>query len=72
MVKMLNISVCHEKATGKEEKKFTRNILITSTATQGITLFTTQVHVVHFQPETHLFSRKCSSALAPQKELLEG
>lgn len=69
MVKMLNINIFHEKATGKgEKKKITGNIPITSTASQGIALFTTQVHIVHFQPDMHLFSRKCTTALMYYKK----
>lgn len=62
-VKILNTNIFHKKAKKKKKTKktFTWNMLITSTDSQGHTVFATQVHTDHFQPKIYLFLMTCTT-----------
>lgn len=62
---MLNINIFNEKATGKEECS-QEKLWSPLEQIKGIAVFTTQVHVIHFQSEMH-FSKECTAALVLHK-----
>lgn len=64
---MLNINIFHEKATGKEEECSQERLWSPLEQIKEIAVFTTQVHVIHFQSEMHLFSKERTAALVLHK-----
>lgn len=63
---MLNINIFNEKATGKEECSQER-LWSPLEQIKEIAVFTTQVHVIHFQSKMHLFSKERTAALVLHK-----